>query len=102
MIISSNQIQHALQVYGAKRVDKAKNVQEAGTAQGMRQDSLNVSDEARLLQASLKAVREAPEVRAERIAALGEAVRSGTYHVTGEQIAEKMLGRSLADQTDLE
>ncbi|MBM7866663.1 flagellar biosynthesis anti-sigma factor FlgM [Heliobacterium gestii] len=102
MIISSNQIQHALQVYGAKRVDKSKNVQETENGQGWRRDSLNVSDEARLLQASLKAMREAPEVRADRVASLSEALRSGAYHVTGEQIAEKMLGRSLADQTDLE
>ncbi|MBC9784469.1 flagellar biosynthesis anti-sigma factor FlgM [Heliobacterium chlorum] len=98
MIISSNQIQHVLQVYGAKRLEKGSGMAETSRVKGSGQDTVNVSEEARLLQAAMKAVREAPEEREQIVNTLGQAVRSGTYSVTGDQIAEKLLGRDLVDR----
>lgn len=39
-----------------------------------------------------------PETREQIVASLKERIESGTYHVSGEQIAEMMVRRALADR----
>jgi len=42
-----------------------------------------------------------PDVREERVAALKAQIANGTYHVSGEDIADLMIRRTLADNTAL-
>ncbi|WP_079907177.1 MULTISPECIES: flagellar biosynthesis anti-sigma factor FlgM [unclassified Carboxydocella] len=97
MIISNQQIQYILKAYGQKPVNKGT-VKTGGTAAGEGRDQAQLSPEAKALQAALAAVKEAPEVREEKVAELREAVRSGTYNVSAQEIADKMLGRLLVDE----
>lgn len=46
------------------------------------------------MQAQLAAV---PEIRSDRVAELRAALLKGTYKVPASAVAEKMLGRALAD-----
>ena len=39
-----------------------------------------------------------PDIREQIVASLKERIESGTYHVSGEQIAEMMVRRALADR----
>jgi anti-sigma28 factor (negative regulator of flagellin synthesis) len=39
-----------------------------------------------------------PDTREQIVASLKERIESGSYHVTGEQIAEMMVRRALADR----
>lgn len=45
-----------------------------------------------------EALSQVPDVREQIVASLKERIESGTYQVTGEQIAEMMVRRSLADR----
>lgn len=98
MIISSGQIQNVLKAYGINKTEKTREVQAPQKPKGTGNDTVNVSEEARLLQAAMKVVHETPDERAEKVGPLREAVRSGTYSVDGKAIAEKMLGRALMER----
>jgi negative regulator of flagellin synthesis FlgM len=54
-------------------------------------DSLTISDEARSLAVTRQAVESAPDVRAERVAALKQALANGTYDVPAESLARAIL-----------
>lgn len=44
------------------------------------------------------ALAKIPDTRDQIVASLKERIESGSYHVTGEQIAEMMVRRALADR----
>lgn len=45
-----------------------------------------------------EALSQVPDVREQIVASLKERIEAGTYQVSGEQIAEMMVRRSLADR----
>ncbi|MDD2421904.1 MAG: flagellar biosynthesis anti-sigma factor FlgM [Heliobacteriaceae bacterium] len=102
MIISSGQIQNILKIFGVGQTGRSQGVTAQEKVAGRGKDTVDFSTEARLLQVAMKAVREVPEERMEKVAALREAVTTGTYSVSGEEIAEKMLGRTLMDRLGAE
>ncbi len=97
MLISLKQVQDALRVHLQKtqvrRVDEVRK-----TRPSLGSDQVSLSRESKELQAVRQAVAQAPEVREEKVAELREAIKSGRYDVTGEEIAEQMLARSLVDK----
>jgi anti-sigma28 factor (negative regulator of flagellin synthesis) len=58
---------------------------------------MNSAATGRDLQPSDQLLTPTPQTRADKIAQLRRAVESGTYWVSAEQIAEKMLRKSLVD-----
>lgn len=95
MMISKAQIQSILGNY-TKQTPKVNKVQPAGPVKG--KDSLVVSKDARDYMLAKAAIAGAPEIREEKVARLETMVRTGTYEVKDEDIAEKMIGRSLVDE----
>ena len=65
---------------------------EYATRANVTADSLEVQQIARL-------VKELPDMRAARVRALKAQVENGTYHVSGEDIADLIIRRLLADNT---
>ncbi|GIW07805.1 MAG: hypothetical protein KatS3mg060_2610 [Dehalococcoidia bacterium] len=59
-----------------------------------KRDGVELSATAREVHLARAAVATLPDVRAERIAALKEAVASGTYQVSSAVLAQKLLGRA--------
>lgn len=55
------------------------------------QDSVKLSDEARIFAAFQKRWAETPAVRKEKVEALKKAIAAGTYRVSAEEIAEAIL-----------
>jgi len=62
---------------------------------------VNLSRAARDIQLAKKAISALPEVREDRVAALKAQVENGTYRVSGEEIADLIVRRTLADNTSL-
>lgn len=48
-----------------------------------------------------KYLSQVPDVRADRVQALKAQIENGTYHVSGEDIADLIIRRTLADNTAL-
>ena len=78
-----NQIQ---QLYRTKQVKKTQQ-----SANVSRADQLQISSLGKDIQTAKAAVAAAPDVRADRVAALKAKVQDGTYSVSNEKFAEMLL-----------
>lgn len=97
MIISNSQIQRMLAQYlkqdtkfPTKKVDSGKI--------GRDDSQKSVSEDVRAYSAAKEMIRELPDIREDRLANIQNQVMSGTYEITDEEVAEKMIGRSLVDK----
>ena len=55
-------------------------------------DTVEISDQAREKARALEAVEAVPDTRADRVAELRQQIQGGTYNVSPEQLADKLLG----------
>lgn len=60
---------------------------------GEKKDDFNVSAQARDFQTAYKAAMNAPDVREDRISAIKEQMDKGTYNVSADDVAEKILSQ---------
>lgn len=63
----------------------------AGTPAAQTGDTVTLTDSARSLQKIEEAVARAPVVNASKVAAVKQAIHSGTYQVDAGRVAEKLL-----------
>lgn len=56
-------------------------------------DSLELSQTGKDYQIAKQAAKDAPDIREDKVNQLKEQLKSGTYQVTGEEFAEKILER---------
>lgn len=104
MIISGQQIQEILRLYGVSQAKSAeqrsvnksvnKNEHLANTGES---DRAELSQEALVYRKAREAALNAPDIREERVRQIKEAIANGEYNVSSEDIAEKMLGRFYVD-----
>lgn len=85
-IVRTNHIQR---IYGNQPVKKP----EAKTGTSYGQDSVVFSTFAKEMQIAGKAVKEAPEVRVDKVNQLKAQIEAGKYNISANQIADKILGR---------
>ena len=77
------------QVYSNSKVNKTTKTQKANNVT----DTLNISSIGKDIQIAKQAVKEAPDVREDVTARLKKAIQDGTYDVSGEDFADKLLAR---------
>ncbi|MBE3578097.1 MAG: flagellar biosynthesis anti-sigma factor FlgM [Limnochordales bacterium] len=88
-------------VYRLYRIESATGVREASRSTAVSKataDEVTISNQARLIQELKRRIAALPEVREEKVAELRAAIQQGTYKVSSQEIADKMLGRTLADR----
>lgn len=97
MIISNKQIQSVLKVYSEQN-NAAKNVKpvKAQPIQGADQVILSsgVQEFGHVLQRAVAM----SDVRPEKVKELSKKIQDGTYQVDSRRIAEKMIGRTIANK----
>ena len=59
------------------------------------EDSVNLSSTSQKLEAIHKAISDLPDIRADRIAQIRQALDSGTYHVSSQQIADSIVQETI-------
>ena len=72
--------------YEAKPVVSGKKI-----VSGEKKDKLNVSDQAKEFQTALKAALSSPSVREDKINDIKTRIDNGSYNVSAEDIANKMM-----------
>ena len=83
-IVAYNQI---AKVYGVQQSAKTQKTQKAYSGS----DQLSISQAGRDYQIAKNAVSEASDIREDKVAQLKQMVDSGTYEVTAEDFASKLL-----------
>ena len=74
------------QMYNTKKAGSTKKTESAG-----RVDNVMISSIGKDIQTAKQAVAAAPDVRAELVEPIKTAVKNGTYEVSGEKFADKLL-----------
>ncbi len=75
-----------------KAYDRQKNTAAERSKQETPNDGVRISSEARLWNTGMQALRELPEEKEEaQIEKLKISIKNGTYHVSSEEIAKRML-----------
>ncbi len=97
MIISNNQIRNILNQY-LKQGATVSPGKKTERGQNPGQDNYKISEDARTYSRAKQVIKDLPEVREAKLAEIQKQVKTGTYEVTNEQVAEKMIGRSLVDK----
>lgn len=97
MIISNNQVQNILKIYNKDLKSSSPNKTEAAKTTSSSKDELALSGEGRIKQKAFQVARQADGFSQERVDALREQISSGTYTVTDDEVAEKMIARAVVD-----
>jgi negative regulator of flagellin synthesis FlgM len=96
MIISKTQVQNILKTYTKSfNTDNANKSKEVKAK--VNKDQLAISGESRIKQRALQAVKQADDVRSEKVNELKERMSAGTYEVSADEVAEKMISRAIVD-----
>lgn len=70
---------------------------QGGSAAVKPEEKVDLSTMAREIQQAKVEVSKSPDVREEKVQEIKDQVEKGTYNVSGEQIANKMVGESIID-----
>ncbi len=74
-------------IYNLNKLTKTGTASKAGKGN----DTVQISGKAKTFQAAMTAVTEASDVREDKVAKLKAAIESGTYSVSGKEIADKLV-----------
>jgi negative regulator of flagellin synthesis FlgM len=69
--------------------------EKAAQPQGLKTDTVVISDAAKRIQEAQKQIQAIPDVRADKVAEIRNQIESGTYQINADQIAGKMIKESL-------
>ncbi|NCN27015.1 flagellar biosynthesis anti-sigma factor FlgM [bacterium] len=87
-------------IQGTGKSDRLQKQSEGTNNSGVNQttsEKVKWSDDAKLMSQALDTIKNTPDVRAEKVAALKAKVASGSYKVDSGALADKMINDSLAE-----
>ena len=97
MIISGNKISTIAKVYGDQtKVTPVSKKQGPSPVQG--KDQVILSSQAQGFSQLLQQLKATPDVRADKVQELSAKFSAGTYQVSGDKIAAKMIAQLKAEQ----
>lgn len=97
MIISGKQIQNIMKIY-AEQNKPVKNSKLQGSSPTAKPDQVILSTQAQEFGHIYNALKAMPEAREDKVKEISERIAQGDYSVEAKEVAEKMLGRMLADR----
>ncbi|QUH24929.1 flagellar biosynthesis anti-sigma factor FlgM [Serpentinicella alkaliphila] len=93
-IFNNPNVQKVMNIYNksnSKSVEKTESTKLA-------KDRIEISEKAKEYQVALKAFKQLPEVREEKVKELREKIQSGNYQVSGKEIADKIIEGLIIDK----
>jgi negative regulator of flagellin synthesis FlgM len=98
MEITNNNQANSINAY-VKQVQVQPKTEPAGEKdaqpQGLKTDTVVISDAAKRIQEAQKQIQTIPDVRADKVAEIRNQIESGTYEIKADEIAGKMIKESL-------
>lgn len=93
-IFNNPNVNKAMQIYNKKATEKLGNAQ---SVEGPK-DELQLSNKAKEYQIAMQAFKNLPEVRKDLVNDLKNKIQQGSYNVTGEKIADKIIESAIVDK----
>lgn len=82
------QIPKVPEVYGKNKVSGKVNSVSGVTS---KKDVVSISNEGKDFQVAMKAVKEVPDIREEKVEEIKQKIKANAYEVTGKDIVEKVI-----------
>lgn len=80
-----NQVSHLYQANKTKKVSKSSEKE--------KKDQFEISQSAKDYQTAKKALSQTPDIREDKVAEIKNAMNTGTYNVSAQEIADKMVSK---------
>lgn len=94
----ASKLEMAKELSKSDEVNSAASVEKGSQIKETTLSKIEFSDNAKILMDAIEAVKNAPDVRLDRIAELKAAIADGTYKVDSATLADKMLRTHLTEQ----
>lgn len=94
MQVSRMQVQAVARAFEAQMSSRASFARQG---KGPRADRVDLSQDAQMVAALRRKIKDLPEVREDRVKALRQRISEGRYHVAADDIADLMVRRWIAD-----
>jgi flagellar biosynthesis anti-sigma factor FlgM len=98
VMISGTQINQVLKVYKAQGMVRSLSSGSQGGTGSVTKDDVKLSVSAQDMDRVREIVQKLPDIRYERVKPITDRIAAGTYTVDPNDIADKLLGRLLADK----
>ncbi len=98
MMISRTELHNVVNAYLRRASNQGPKTHNQNDSPANKTDSISVSDRALELSRLREELAQLSELRTDRVRELKEQISAGTYEVSAEQIADKILERVVADQ----
>ncbi|AKL93768.1 flagellar biosynthesis anti-sigma factor FlgM [Clostridium aceticum] len=92
-IYNSSNINKVMKLY-----NKAQQGTEKTLETGEKKDKIEISQKAKEFQVAMKALKNLPEVRQEKVKELRESIENNSYNVSGKEIADKIIEGIMIDK----
>jgi negative regulator of flagellin synthesis FlgM len=99
MIISSTQVQNVMKAYTDQN-KTAKVNKSQGTSPTSGSDEVILSSQAQGMGSIGQILKAEPMVRSDKVQGISASIANGSYNISAGDVADKIIGRTLADQTD--
>lgn len=97
MFISKTQVQNLLKVYGKDY--KSNSINRATELKATaKKDQLAISDESKIKQKAMQAVKKSDDVRQDKVDELKQKISTGSYTVANDEVVEKMIEQAIIDK----
>ena len=93
-IFNNPNVNKAMQIYNNKTTEKLDHTKSVEAPK----DELQLSNRAKEYQIAMKAFKNLPEVREDLVNDLKNQIKQGSYNVTGEEIADKIIESVIIDK----
>lgn len=80
-----NQVSHLYQANKTKKISKSSETE--------KKDQFEISQSAKDYQTAKKALSQTPDIREDKVAEIKNAMNTGTYNVSAQEIADKMVSK---------
>ncbi|NLW22202.1 MAG: flagellar biosynthesis anti-sigma factor FlgM [Tissierellia bacterium] len=88
-----NKMDNIQKIYNNMEVNKVK-----ANKGPIGKDEVELSEKAKDYQIGMKKLKEIPDIREDKVERIKKQIKSGTYNVKGQEIAEKILENILLDK----
>ncbi len=96
MFISKSQVQNILKTYSKQFSNNQVN--KTGEAKKVNQkDNLVISSESKVKQKIMQSIRQSDDIRLDKVKEFKEKIATGTYTVSDDEVAEKMITKAIVD-----
>lgn len=96
MFISKTQFQNMLKIYGKSPGTKVGKTEPGNNL--AKNDELAISRESKVKQKAMLAIKQAEDIRPERVNLLEQQISAGTYTVSDDEVAEKIIQTAILDR----